>query len=358
MSQSGTSRRAALGLSGLAAVSAVAGGSAEAVATEKLDLSADTLITLGTTAGPPVERGRVGIGSALVTGGRAYVVDCGRGTVAQYVESGLTFADLGAIFLTHLHADHIADFYDYFLCAGWLTNVPGAPGDGPFPPKPTHRVPVHGPGRAGGLPPSRVGVPPSHVGGHQETPGTVDLTENLHKAFAYSSNVFNRDAGIIDIRELAEPHDIRLPHVGADHRNTAPPMEPFGVYHDENVRVSAILVPHYDVFPSFAFRFDTATGKSVTFSGDTVKSDNVVRLARGTDLLVHECIFTLNSVYHQRSHTSAEQVGEVAAAAAAGKVVVSHYDPPGLDDRVWFDAIGKAYRGPAAIARDGQRFTL
>lgn len=91
------------------------------------------------------------------------------------------------------------------------------------------------------------------------------------------------------------------------------------MYHDENVRVSAILVPHYDVFPSFAFRFDTATGKSVTFSGDTVKSDNVVRLARGTDLLVHECIFTLNSVYHQRSHTSAEQVGEVAAAAAAGR---------------------------------------
>jgi hypothetical protein len=33
-------------------------------------------------------------------------------------------------------------------------------------------------------------------------------------------------------------------------------MDPFSVMSDDNVAVTAILVPHYDVYPAFAFRFD------------------------------------------------------------------------------------------------------
>jgi ribonuclease BN (tRNA processing enzyme) len=44
-------------------------------------------------------------------------------------------------------------------------------------------------------------------------------------------------------------------------------------------------VSHYDVYPAFAFRFDLLrAGVSVTFSGDTTKSDNLIALARGTDI--------------------------------------------------------------------------
>ncbi|MCR2702847.1 MBL fold metallo-hydrolase, partial [Salmonella enterica] len=41
--------------------------------------------------------------------------------------------------------------------------------------------------------------------------------------------------------------------------------------------------------PNFAYRFDTASG-SVVFSGDTALSPNLVKLARGADILVHEAI--------------------------------------------------------------------
>ncbi|MER5391002.1 hypothetical protein [Saccharopolyspora sp. NPDC002686] len=61
------------------------------------------------------------------------------------------------------------------------------------------------------------------------------------------------------------------------------------VMEDDRVKVSAVLVPHGPVFPSFAFRFDTAHG-SVTFSGDATCTDNLVKLARGSDILVHEAI--------------------------------------------------------------------
>lgn len=50
-----------------------------------------------------------------------------------------------------------------------------------------------------------------------------------------------------------------------------------------------MLAPHGPVFPSFAFRFDTDEG-SVVFPETPVKSANVVRLAEGADVLVHEAI--------------------------------------------------------------------
>ena len=68
-----------------------------------------------------------------------------------------------------------------------------------------------------------------------------------------------------------------------------PPVDPFPVYEDDRVKVTATLVNHAPVFPSLAFRFDTADG-TVTFSGDTAPSDNLVKLAAGSDIMVHEII--------------------------------------------------------------------
>ncbi|MCC5348697.1 MBL fold metallo-hydrolase, partial [Staphylococcus aureus] len=68
-------------------------------------------------------------------------------------------------------------------------------------------------------------------------------------------------------------------------------MKPVVFYEDDRVKVSATLVQHAPVFPSFAFRFDTEDG-SVVFSGDTGPSENLVRMARGADVLVHEVIAT------------------------------------------------------------------
>jgi ribonuclease BN (tRNA processing enzyme) len=55
-------------------------------------------------------------------------------------------------------------------------------------------------------------------------------------------------------------------------------IKPFIVMKDDKVTVTATLVPHGPVFPAFAYRFDTKYG-SVTFSGDTTKSTNLITLA-------------------------------------------------------------------------------
>ncbi|MFB7595175.1 hypothetical protein [Streptomyces sp. NPDC056160] len=60
------------------------------------------------------------------------------------MRAGLRFDDLRAIFLTHLHADHVADYYNFFLLAGGLPNSRNDVITTP--------VPVYGPGPAGALP--------------------------------------------------------------------------------------------------------------------------------------------------------------------------------------------------------------
>lgn len=53
--------------------------------------------------------GRAGISSALVVDQRVFVIDCGRGTPSAFVDRGLDFRHLEAVFLTHFHADHTGD---------------------------------------------------------------------------------------------------------------------------------------------------------------------------------------------------------------------------------------------------------
>ena len=320
--------------------------STPAVPSSPVPPTGDVLVTLGVKGGPPPAPIRIGFSGLLQVNGMLYLIDAGRGSFMKFTDLGFSFTKMKSMFMTHLHSDHLFDYYNYFASA-----VDPAT----FPPR-SAPVAVFGPGSAGGLPPSRTGEEPITIGSNP-TPGIVEVTNSLHDAYAYSTNIFSRNQGAYDPRTLMDVAAIKLPDVGANYLNTAPDMEPFAVTSDENLTVSAILVPHYDVFPAFAFRFDLKSGKSITFSGDTVKSNNVVKLATDTDVLVHESVYILNTVFHQNSHTSAIQVGEVAAAANAKSLVLAHYSG-GTTEAEWQAAIRQNYQGPTTIGQDGQIFPL
>jgi ribonuclease BN (tRNA processing enzyme) len=122
-------------------------------------------------------------------------------------------------------------------------------------------------------------------------------------------------------------------------------MDPFEVYRDDNVRVTATLVDHHQVFPAFAYRFDTADG-SVVFSGDTAPDTkgNLRKLANGSDILVHEVIdpawinlkfgtpepgspMDALKTHLFASHTSIDAVGQVATDCRVRTLVLNHIVP-------------------------------
>lgn len=352
----------AAGAVGVGAAAVAPGAYAKQRITKTRPFGPAELVILGTAAGPPPEPDRAGISSALHIEGHNYLVDCGRSSVTNYYNVGLRYADLDSVFITHLHADHVADYYNVFLLAGWgLTDDNDAL---------TQKVDVYGPGPAGALrPPFRGGEVPT-VSPDDPTPGLADMTEHLIAAYAYSSNLFIRDSGSPDPRDLVAVHELRVPDgVPADAlSNTAPPMDPFLVMEDDRVRVTAVLVPHGPVFPSYAYRFDTDHG-SVVFSGDTSLTPNIVTLARGADVLVHEAI-DLEALgdlppaaldHLKQSHTSVADVGKVAQAAGVETLVLSHLVPAAhaiVSDARWRKRAQQGFSGRVVVGEDLMRLDL
>ena len=236
------------------------------------------LVLLGTAGAPMPVAGRGGISSALVVGDRVFVIDCGRGAPSAFVDPGLDFRCLEAVFVTHLHADHVGDLPGMLLYP-WGVRTGR---DGPLPP-----IQVHGPA------PPRA-LPSGDATFHRETtihpdrasPGTADLVQSILAGYAYHLNVMPLDARMPDSGRLVRAVDIPVP---APANGEA--QQPVVVVDDGGARVTAIAVTHGHVVPALAYRFDTADG-SVVFSGDTTVNDDLIALAHEADILVH-CVADL-----------------------------------------------------------------
>jgi len=312
---------------------------------------------------------RSGISQAVVVGERAYLVDCGSGVTRQLRRARL-LRDLHQVFLTHLHSDHDCDYFNLFLL-GWPILQWNRP------------VHAYGPGPAGALPPMSPGRPAAFdapvVGSDNPTPGLIDLTDHHFRAHAYDINVRTRESGRFDLTDMLVPHEIPVPS-SAGPTLVAPPMEPILVVEDDRARVTATLVQHAPVFPSFAYRFDTEDG-SIVVSGDTAPSPNLVALARGADVLVHEVFAdgsddqlepdsaggepeaweTKQRERHMlMSHTPLSAVGELAAEADVRRLVLTHFVPgdDALPDEYWTAGTGSAFGGEVVAGSDLMQLLL
>lgn len=288
--------------------------------------------------------------------GRAYLVDCGSG-VARQLRRARLLGHLHHVFLTHLHSDHDCDYFNLFLL-GWPILQRSPPVD------------VYGPGPAGQLPEVPADVPPGHdvplVNTANPTPGLLDITRAEIEAHAYDINIRMREAGRANLVPLLVPHEIVLPS-GIDAGRVAPPMDPVLVTEDDRVRVSAVLVDHAPVFPAFAYRFDTDDG-SIVISGDTAPCANLIALAQGTDILVHEVFADdiespdaaedwearQRERHRLGAHTPLSAVGRVAAESGARRLVLTHFLPgdDALPDERWIDGVGGGFGGEVIPGRD------
>jgi len=319
---------------------------------------ATELVLLGTAGAPMPVAGRAGISSALVVDGRVFVVDCGRGTPSAFAEAALDFRGLEAVFVTHLHVDHVGDLAGLLLYPwGGRVGDDGAP----LPP-----VRVYGPTRPAALPAGDAAF-------HRRTiihpelpaPGTADLVEHILAGYAYHLNVMPLDARMPDAGALVRAFDVRVQAATKGSRQV-----PVVVFEDRAVRVTAVAVMHGRAVPALAYRFDTPDG-SVVFSGDTTVNDDLIALARGADVLVHQVAdlgyleqhgFTGAALERMAAlHTDVNQVGAVAERAGVSELILSHYlpaEPEAISDAEWARRAGKGFSGTTTAGRDGLRRTV
>ena len=184
-------------------------------------------------------------------------------------------------------------------------------------------------------------------------PPLEKMTNLFFEMNAYDINIRIADEGRVPLVPLVHVHELRQAGL---------------VMQDENVKVTATLVHHPPVVPSFGYRFDAAD-RSIVISGDTAPSDNLIKLAQGADVLVHDALYVPgvdrlvarvpNAASLKQSilshHTTAEDAGRVARAAGVKLLVLSHLvpaDDPAITDQMWIDAARVHFRGPVIVGRD------
>lgn len=275
------------------------------------------LVLLGTAGGPSIKKARAQPANALVVNDSVYVIDAGNGVARQMALAGIDPKKLRAVFITHNHSDHMADYGTLLLRAAssGLKNT----------------VDTFGP-------------PP------------LSMMTKAYLAFAdWDVQLRVRDEAKPELSELIRVHEI---------------LGDGEIYKDENVTVTAFEVPHGAAKPSYGLRFETKD-KSVVFSGDTERSDNLIKHAKGADILVHEIVSVHGAeaigqridpgnkelVRHiVEAHTPTEQVGEVATAAGVKKLVLTHFVPTGLpafdNPEAWIKSVRPTYAGEIVVGED------
>jgi len=251
-------------------------------------MSTDVVLT--GTGVPHPRPGTAGAGTLVRSGDVALQFDAGRATVLRLMEAGTPPSALTALFLTHVHSDHVVGLADLVMTR-WIERQVAA---------------------AGPLP--------------------LVAPEGAPARFA---------------RRMLDAYDedlaLRVEHVGADPIELAVlpfevPATPAEVWTSEDgtVRVLVVGVHHEPVHEAVAYRVETPDGV-VVVSGDTRVCDEVEDLAAGADVLVHEACRTsalapviAGTVFERifDYHADTVALGVMAERAGVRHLVLTHLIPP------------------------------
>jgi len=268
------------------------------------------LYFLGTSAGMPI-RGRNVTSIALRISqynGSFWMFDCGEGTQHQLLHTSLKLSRLNKLFITHLHGDHV------YGLPGLLSSRSSLGG--------TEVLDIYGP------------------------PGLRELIEtNLR----ITGTHLNYPLQIVEIDEgnVFEDNEVKVEAAILDHR-----IDSFGYRLTERERSGALnarWLVEMGVPPGPAYgqlkvgnditledgrviRSADAVGKPspgriITILGDTRPCNNAVKLGEGADVLIHEATFAhdLAQKAHEYGHSTALQAAEIAHAAGAKKLYLTHF---------------------------------
>jgi len=272
-------------------------------------------VTLLGTGGPRPSIERFGPATLVEADGRRFLFDAGRGVSQRLWQLSIPLGEINGVFLTHLHSDHVVGLPDLWL-TGWLHS--------PF-------------GRRSA---------PLSVWGPR---GTAAMMLALRQAYAEDIRIRT---------EMFAYSDSAIALVGHDVGEGV-------VYDRDGVKVAAFAVDHGGVKPAFGYRIEFAS-HSVVISGDTRPSENLVRVAQGTDVLIHE-VSVADPEYLRTTEVARRIMGLHSSPEGAGRVfdrvkpkvaVYTHvqvFAPPATQKALLETIVPRtrtAYSGPLELGED------
>jgi ribonuclease Z len=222
---------------------------------------------------------------AIVGKERSILIDCVSNPILRLRQAGVDFDEVTDLILTHFHPDHVSGVPSLLMNL-WLLG---------------RKLPI----TIHGL---------SH---------TLDRMENL--------------MGFYEWKKWPDFFPVTF------HR--LPELEMNLVLATSEFRVYSSPVHHF--IPTIGLRVEfPETEKVMAYSCDTQPCAEVVRLAAGADVLIHEATGATTG------HSSATQAGEIARQAEVGRLYLIHYPTGGTNHQTLTAEASDAYGGPVALAKD------
>lgn len=221
----------------------------------------------------------------LVGKNRNVMVDCVNNPIRRLEQINISFHDLTDMILTHFHPDHVSGV-PLLLMDMWLQG---------------RRKPLN------------------IYGLHY----TLDRMERLMTMYSWADW-----PGFFPV---------------AFHRLPANEMTP--VMECEEFIIFSSPVRH--LIPTIGLRFEFKQSKKVlAYSCDTEPCEEVVHLAQGAELLIHEAAGA------SQGHSSAEQAGRIASQAEVDGLYLIHYPTGEYADKNILEEAQRTYRGEVKLAID------
>jgi ribonuclease BN (tRNA processing enzyme) len=221
-----------------------------------------TILGSGTIT-PDKDRNAAGIG--VRTSDLWMLVDMGPGVLRRMTEAEIDVRWLDVVLITHFHPDHVSDLAPFLFGSNYAHHEPR--------------------------------LEQFHLVGPRGLQEFYDGMVNLYGHWIVPSG------DRLLIKEL-DP--------------SGPDTAVFG-------GVTVRSAPSAHSFPSLSYRIEV-DGVSLTVSGDTDFSENLIDLARGTDLLVCEASFP--DGMKVEGHMVPSEAAETARRAGAKKLMLTHFYPP------------------------------
>ena len=295
------------------------------------------IIFLGTSSAvPTLERNHPSI--ALRAFAEVMLFDCGEGTQRQLIEAKISPMKITKIFISHFHGDHILGLGGLIQSLGFRGREKDLDIYGP---KGLHKI-INAISSFGYFQKNY------NLNIHEIQDGTIIETEDYvvecakveHNIPSYAFSIREKKKPLF-LREKAEELGI-------------PPGPLYGKLHNgEEVEFEGRIIKPEQVLG------EAKKGKKISYSGDTRPCEEMIRLARDSDILIHESTYEAED--HQRAvdnaHSTSVEAAEIAREANVNELVLTHISTRYTSDENILSEAQKVFKN-TKVARDYMKIDL